>query len=197
VGRPVWREDVSVFCICYWHSPVQSFLGPSPFGLETIFYCLRFETSFRRLLWLAGSRWRYSNPPPLNFIPSITHWHGPLREHRSSLSNCCLLRNCYLAADVALLSVSRSLPSSESLHGTVERSNDYVTMHVAKWCRGTLGDTHDTEDCMKKSFARLGIKTARWRRRPLDVQQGLKTSSHNREQHCCACVVITCTQLHM
>jgi hypothetical protein len=39
------REDGSVFCIYYWPSPVQSFLGPRPFGLETIFYCLRFETS--------------------------------------------------------------------------------------------------------------------------------------------------------
>jgi hypothetical protein len=46
VGRPLWREDVSVFCICCWPSPAQSFSGPSPVGLATIFYCLRFETSF-------------------------------------------------------------------------------------------------------------------------------------------------------
>jgi hypothetical protein len=45
VGRPLWREDRSVFCICYWSSPVQSFFGPRPFILEIIFYCLRFETS--------------------------------------------------------------------------------------------------------------------------------------------------------
>jgi hypothetical protein len=32
VGRPLWRE-------------VGSFSGPSPLGLETIFYCLTFETS--------------------------------------------------------------------------------------------------------------------------------------------------------
>jgi hypothetical protein len=40
VGRPLWREDGSVFCIRCWPLPAQSFLGPSPLGLETIFYCL-------------------------------------------------------------------------------------------------------------------------------------------------------------
>jgi hypothetical protein len=45
VGRPLWREDGSVFCICCWSSSAQSFSGPSPLGLPTIFHCLRFETS--------------------------------------------------------------------------------------------------------------------------------------------------------
>jgi hypothetical protein len=72
---------------CCWSSPVQSFSGPNPVGLMTIFYYLRFETPpiwsvkrpylytigrgwliytpshwipFRRLLRLAGLRWRYS-----------------------------------------------------------------------------------------------------------------------------------------
>jgi hypothetical protein len=45
VGRPLWREDGSVFCLCCWLSPAQSFLGPSSLALVTIFYCLRFETS--------------------------------------------------------------------------------------------------------------------------------------------------------
>jgi hypothetical protein len=45
VGRPLWREDGSAFCICCWSLPVQSFSGLSPLRLETIFYCLRFETS--------------------------------------------------------------------------------------------------------------------------------------------------------
>jgi hypothetical protein len=43
VGRPLWREDGSVFYIWCWPLPAQSFFGPSPLGL--IFYCLRFETS--------------------------------------------------------------------------------------------------------------------------------------------------------
>jgi hypothetical protein len=44
VGRPFWGEDGSVFCTCCWLLPAQNFSGPSPSGLETIFYCLRFET---------------------------------------------------------------------------------------------------------------------------------------------------------
>jgi hypothetical protein len=45
VGRPLWREDGSVFCICCWPLPAQCFSGLSRLGLTTIFYCLRFETS--------------------------------------------------------------------------------------------------------------------------------------------------------
>jgi hypothetical protein len=45
VGRPLSREDGSVFCICCWSLPAQSFSGPSPLGSVTIFYCLKFETS--------------------------------------------------------------------------------------------------------------------------------------------------------
>jgi hypothetical protein len=43
-GAPPWREDGSVVYNCCWSSPVQSFSAPSPAGLMTIFYCLRFET---------------------------------------------------------------------------------------------------------------------------------------------------------
>jgi hypothetical protein len=45
MGRSIWREDGNVIYNCCWSSPAQSFSGPSPVGLETIFYCLRFETS--------------------------------------------------------------------------------------------------------------------------------------------------------
>jgi hypothetical protein len=57
------RTGLFFFCICCCPSPAQSFSGPSPFGLETIFYCLSFETSLP-LLRLAGSRWRCSTQPP-------------------------------------------------------------------------------------------------------------------------------------
>jgi hypothetical protein len=40
----VGREDEPVFCICCWLLSVHSFSGPSPLGIRTIFYCLRFET---------------------------------------------------------------------------------------------------------------------------------------------------------
>jgi hypothetical protein len=33
VGRPLWWEDASVFCICCWPLPAQSFSGPSPLVL--------------------------------------------------------------------------------------------------------------------------------------------------------------------
>jgi hypothetical protein len=42
---PLWREDWSVFYNCCWPSPTQSFSGPCPMVLVTIFYCLRIETS--------------------------------------------------------------------------------------------------------------------------------------------------------
>jgi hypothetical protein len=45
VGRSLWREDGSVVYNCCWSSPAESFLGPNPVGLATIFYYLRFETS--------------------------------------------------------------------------------------------------------------------------------------------------------
>jgi hypothetical protein len=45
VGLPLWREDGSVFYICCWPLPEQSFFGPSPLRLVAIFYCIRFETS--------------------------------------------------------------------------------------------------------------------------------------------------------
>jgi hypothetical protein len=45
VGRPLWREDGSVFCTCCWPMPAQSFSGPRPLGLTTVFYYLKFETS--------------------------------------------------------------------------------------------------------------------------------------------------------
>jgi hypothetical protein len=45
VGRSFLLEVESVIYNYCLDSPAQSFLGPSPLGLATIFYCLRFETS--------------------------------------------------------------------------------------------------------------------------------------------------------
>jgi hypothetical protein len=41
---PLSRGDGSVVYNCCWASPAQSFSGPSPAGLMTTCYCLRFET---------------------------------------------------------------------------------------------------------------------------------------------------------
>jgi hypothetical protein len=43
VVRSLCREDG--YYNCCWPSPAQSFSGPSPVRLVTIFYCLGFETS--------------------------------------------------------------------------------------------------------------------------------------------------------
>jgi hypothetical protein len=45
VGRCLWREGVSYVYNCCWLSTGQSFSGPSPVGLATVFYCLRFDIS--------------------------------------------------------------------------------------------------------------------------------------------------------
>jgi hypothetical protein len=58
------------FTISCWPFPAQSFSGPSPSGLMTIFYCLRFESP---------GNWRAISPclyPPGTGWPSYTtrHW---------------------------------------------------------------------------------------------------------------------------
>jgi hypothetical protein len=54
VGALPWRVNGSVVYKCCWPSPAQSFSGPSPVGLATIFYCLRFENS----LFVASYDWQ-------------------------------------------------------------------------------------------------------------------------------------------
>jgi hypothetical protein len=46
VGRTLWREDGSVFRICYWPLPAQSFSGPSPLGLAPVFETSLFVASY-------------------------------------------------------------------------------------------------------------------------------------------------------
>jgi hypothetical protein len=84
VGRPLWREDGSSVYNCCWSSPAQSFSGPSPSGLMTIFYCLRFETA---------PTWRAMYPylfPPGIGRPSYTprYWvafSSPLTARRATM----------------------------------------------------------------------------------------------------------------
>jgi hypothetical protein len=103
VGRPLWREDGAVFCRCCWPVPAQSFLGPSPVGLATIFYCLRFETSPFVASYDSqghGGGWsgvlKWSPIPVFSYIllartthrkkysTSIAAWRRPHRKHLSS-----------------------------------------------------------------------------------------------------------------
>jgi hypothetical protein len=52
----LWQEDGSVFYNCCWPSPEQSFLSPSPVGLVTILYCLRFVASYDSQGYGGGNR---------------------------------------------------------------------------------------------------------------------------------------------
>jgi hypothetical protein len=97
VGRPLWREDGSVFCICCcWSLSAQSFSGPSPLGLTTIFYCLRFETS----LFVAsydsqghggGIRPRFHKGGVPNRGPRVEEFSCPLSWKRY---HCCARNVC-------------------------------------------------------------------------------------------------------
>jgi hypothetical protein len=56
------RTGLTFIYICCWPLPAQSFFGPSPLGLATIFYCLTFETSLFVASYdsqecRAGGRW--------------------------------------------------------------------------------------------------------------------------------------------
>jgi hypothetical protein len=84
VGRSLSRENGSAVYNCCWSSPAQSYLGPSPAGLLTIFYCLRFETP---PTWRAVSPYLY---PPGTGWPSYTprHWvtfSSPLTTRRATV----------------------------------------------------------------------------------------------------------------
>jgi hypothetical protein len=109
LGRPLWREDGSAVCNCYWPLPAQSFSGPSPVGFVAIFYCLRFETS----LFVAsydsqghggGIRPRLHTGFSNNWLCPllIKSRHGLHRKHISSIAAfvyVALLRICCLAME--------------------------------------------------------------------------------------------------
>jgi hypothetical protein len=63
----LWQEDGFVVYNYCWSSPAQSFSGPTPAGLVTIFYSLRFETPPTWRAWspylnIPGTRWSSFNP---------------------------------------------------------------------------------------------------------------------------------------
>jgi hypothetical protein len=96
------------FVPCCWSLPAQSFLGPSPLGLATIFYCLRFETS------LSVASYEFKNE--LFFITSV----GPNRSYRSPVSVVAETHNdpkiprihgnlCWTFIDIRMYLASRCL----------------------------------------------------------------------------------------
>jgi hypothetical protein len=69
VGRPLWREDGCLFLCAAgtWDHILLSQVWDFP---------------FRRLLWLAGSRWRYSTPPPHGELAWDLRYIASERIHR-------------------------------------------------------------------------------------------------------------------
>jgi hypothetical protein len=93
MGGSLWREDGSFVYNCCWPSPVQSFLGPSPTGLMTSFYCLRFEISFsspptthRATVEVCDTA---STRGDFRFFLLITSRYGLHRKHRLQQFFCC------------------------------------------------------------------------------------------------------------
>jgi hypothetical protein len=95
---------VSIVYNCCWFSPAQSFSGPSPVGLMTIFYCLMFDTppTWRArspYLYPPGTGWPsfiprhwvpFSSPPTTPTVeisePAST-WEGQLHQHKAGYIN--------------------------------------------------------------------------------------------------------------
>jgi hypothetical protein len=135
----LWREDASVMYNCCWPSPAQSFSGPSPAGLMTIFYCFRLETppTWRArspyipqehgapvipsgtgfLLRLAGLRWRYSNPPPSVRIASFNDTPRVSAKQKITCIvlnfNCSHIRRISLKAKVTISSIMQARQKCE------------------------------------------------------------------------------------
>jgi hypothetical protein len=79
----LWWEDRSVVYNCFWPSPAQPSLVPSPAGFMTTFYCLRFETS---------PTWR---PRSLYLYTRGTGWSSYIPRHWITAGcvtcSCCSL----------------------------------------------------------------------------------------------------------
>jgi hypothetical protein len=85
LGRPLWLENGSVFCVCCWPSPAQSFSGPSPLGLATIFYCLRFETSLFVATYDSQGYSGGMRPPNWHGRPSYLPYNFSARTEQKTL----------------------------------------------------------------------------------------------------------------
>jgi hypothetical protein len=83
VGRSLWRENGCSVYNCCWSSPEQSFLGPSPAGLVTMFYCLKFGTPKSKLCYDR----RFSRPVRLG----IKHWSGDKDQIYIQSDSCRLV----------------------------------------------------------------------------------------------------------
>jgi hypothetical protein len=108
---------------------------------------------FRRLLRLAGSRWRYSTPPPHGFSCGwcryITPSHGPHRKHRfQQFLYCCA---CNVGVRTCLF--VKSLPSNGSTrYNTVKSSFNVVVTFLQNvtLCENDVKRVHFYHSKLKK-----------------------------------------------
>jgi hypothetical protein len=100
------------------------FLGSESLGSRDHILLSQFwDFPFRRLLRLAGSRWRYSTPPP-RIVSKITPRHGPHREH--PLFHCCSCLSAGCVFSVLSSFVLGSLPGN----GYIRQNTIYLRMAI-------------------------------------------------------------------
>jgi hypothetical protein len=146
------------FCMCCWPLPAQSFSGPNPLGLATVFYCLRFETSLFVTSYDSqghggGVRPRLHTGFSLYVTEHlfITTSHGPHRKQPILLKRRCLAIDVLLLR--ALAPAGMCLPSrclAVGIHVTILSSHWYTQVFlvvsllqilVPKLCYGEEGTT--------------------------------------------------------
>jgi hypothetical protein len=123
VGRSLWREDGSVVYDCTWPLPVQIFSGSTPMGPVTknLLSQIR-DFPFRRLLRLAGLRWRYSNPPPHGRLTCTPDVGSRRTEDRSPPFK--VLSICLQSLPIGYRLNGSLLPREQSISGRY-RGNAY------------------------------------------------------------------------
>jgi hypothetical protein len=97
VGRPLWREVGS--CLLYVLQALASavFLGSESLGTGGhILLSQIWDFPFRLLLRLAGSRWRYSTPPPHVYDSLEWFWALVLCYDRRSAGQSVLKQSTHL-----------------------------------------------------------------------------------------------------
>jgi hypothetical protein len=103
VGRPLWREDESVFLHRLLVLASAVFLGSESLGTRHhILLTQIWDIPYRRLLQLAGSRWRYSTPPPSNLSYNIFSLYGFSTDYIENTRHVTANQPAYWRADCCL-----------------------------------------------------------------------------------------------
>jgi hypothetical protein len=141
VGRPLWREDRSVFCICCWPLPAQRF---SLWTCDHILLSHIWNFPFCRLLRLAGSRWSYSTLCISAGLGSLLYSFGAdPTENIFSIVIPQLYFDCYLHIRSRGNLFIDSLPSNERLI-LLRYSGFQASCHSIRTFRFAVGQYHSS-----------------------------------------------------